>query len=263
LEYPKLINDRYAIQPPPKAGGMAEVYKAYDIDTARHVAIKLFTRGTIDDHILKETFDREVRALKELRHPNIVELLDVGIERTSGNRFLVLEWMDSDLWALKGASALQGWDSFYTEIGRPLLKALAFAHSREVVHRDVKPRNVLLDSSGMPKLADFGISKLKTWLEPSITLNEFASKPFCPPEPNDGSFEYSRDVFGFAAVTVQCLSEAALHTYDELFAAVDDLDVPQEVFCNITKSTPTRSGFPPRECCGFGGTHNLGPRTYQ
>jgi superfamily I DNA and/or RNA helicase/serine/threonine protein kinase len=236
LDYPKLINDRYAIQPPAKAGGMAEVYKAYDIDARRHVAIKLFSKGIIEDDILKETFEREVRALKELRHVNIVELLDEGIEKTTGSQFLVLEWMDSDLWALKGAAALQGWDSFYTEIGRPLLKALAFAHSRQVVHRDVKPKNILLDSSGMPKLADFGISKLKTWLEPGITLNEFASRPFCPPEPNDGSFEYSRDVFGFAAVTVQCLSEGPLHTYDELFAALDDLDVPQEVFAALQQA---------------------------
>ena len=236
MNYPRLINDRYAIQPPAKAGGMAEVYKAYDLDTRRHVAIKLFSKGTIEDDILKEAFEREVRALKELRHANIVELFDVGIEKTTGNQFLILEWMDSDLWALKGASAFQGWDSFYSEIGRPLLKALAFAHSRQVVHRDVKPQNILLDSAGMPKLADFGISKLKTWLEPGITLNEFASRPFCPPELNDGSFEYSRDVFGFAAVTVQCLSEAPLHTHDELFAALDDLDVPQEVFAALRQA---------------------------
>jgi serine/threonine protein kinase len=236
VNYPRLINDRYAIEPPAKAGGMAEVYRAYDVDTRRHVAIKLFSKGTIEDDILKEAFEREVRALKELRHANIVELFDVGIEKTTGNQFLVLEWMDSDLWALKGASAFQGWDSFYSEIGRPLLKALAFAHSRQVVHRDVKPQNILLDSAGMPKLADFGISKLKTWLEPGITLNEFASRPFCPPELNDGSFEYSRDVFGFAAVTVQCLSNTPLHTYDELFAALDDLDVPQEVFAALQQA---------------------------
>jgi serine/threonine protein kinase len=215
---------------------MAEVYKAYDVDKARQVAVKLFSRGTIEDDILRETFDREVRALKELRHPNIVELLDVGTEKITGNQFLVLEWMDSDLWTLKAAAALQGWDSFYTEIGRPLLKALAFAHSRQIVHRDVKPRNILLDSGGVPKLADFGISKLKTWLEPGLTLNEFASRPFCPPEPNEGSFEYSRDVFGFAAVAVQCLSENALHTYDELFAALDDLDIPQEVFAALQQA---------------------------
>lgn len=203
LSTSRLINNRYAIQGPPRVGGMAEVFKAYDVEASRHVAVKLFSNGSVEDEILQEAFSREVRALKELRHPNIVELFDSGIDEATGNYFLVLEWMDTDLWALKGQSSFQGWDSFYVEMGRPLLKALAFAHSRQIVHRDVKPRNILLDSAGTPKLADFGISKLKTWLEPGVTLNEFASRPFCPPEPNDGSFEYSRDVFAFAAVTIQ------------------------------------------------------------
>jgi serine/threonine protein kinase len=209
---------------------MAEVYKAYDLNESKHVAVKLFPKGGIEDEILSEAFDREVRALKELRHPSIVELLDSGVDKATGNHFLVLEWMESDLSDIKRVPAFQGWDPFYVEVGRALLKALAFAHSRQVVHRDVKPKNVLLDSSSVPKLADFGISKLKTWLEPGLTLNEFASRPFCPPEANDGSYEYARDAFGFAAVAIHCLADHPLRTYDELFAALDDADIPQEVF---------------------------------
>jgi serine/threonine protein kinase len=200
---------------------MAEVYKAYDIREGKHVAVKLFTRGTIEDEILKEAFERDVRALKELRHPSIVELFDSGVDVATGNHFLVLEWMESDLSDIKKMPAFLGWDSFYGEVGRPLLKALAFAHSRQVVHRDVKPKNVLLDSTGAPKLADFSISKIKTWLEPGLTLNEFASRPFCPPETNDGSFEYTRDVFGFAALVVQCLADHLLQTHSDLFMALD------------------------------------------
>lgn len=232
----RLVNGRYAIEPPARLGGMAEVYKAYDVIESKHVAVKLFLRGGIEDEILKEAFDREVRALKELRHPSIVELLDSGIDGSTGNHFLVLEWMESDLAGLKVVPGFAGWDSFYVEVGRPLLKALAFAHSRQVVHRDVKPRNVLLDSSGIPKLADFGISKLKTWLEPGVTLNEFASRPFCPPEVNDGSHEYTRDVFGFAAVVVQCLADHDLRTHDDLFAAFDDVDFPHDVYGALQKA---------------------------
>ncbi|MBZ5664210.1 MAG: protein kinase [Acidobacteriia bacterium] len=209
---------------------MAEVYKAYDVHESRTVAVKLFQQGAIEEEILKEAFDRELRSLKELRHPNIVQLLDSGIDKATGKQFLVLEWMDSDLSNRTERPAYQGWDSFYVEIGRPLLKALAFAHSRQVIHRDVKPKNILLDAAGAPKLADFGISILKTWLEPGITLKEFASRPFCPPEANDGSFEYTRDVFGYAATAVQCLSDGLLATHAELFAALDDADVPQDVF---------------------------------
>jgi superfamily I DNA and/or RNA helicase/serine/threonine protein kinase len=215
---------------------MAEVYKAYDINENRTVAVKLFRQGAIEDEILKEAFDRELRSLKELRHPNIVQLFDSGIDKATGNQFLVLEWVEADLSDRAERPAYQGWDSFYVEIGRPLLKALAFAHSRQVIHRDVKPKNILLDAAGVPKLADFGISILKTWLEPGITLKEFASRPFCPPEANDGSFEYTRDVFGYAATAVQCLSERPMTTHAELLAALDEADVPQNVFAVLQQS---------------------------
>lgn len=239
MEQSRVLNNRYVLQPPPRSGGMAEVYKAYDVHESRPVAVKIFQQGTVEDEILKEAFDRELRSLKELRHPNIVQLFDSGIDVATGKQFLVLEWMDSDLSNRKERPAHQGWDSFYLEIGRPLLKALAFAHSRQVIHRDVKPTNILLDAGGVPKLADFGISILKTWLEPGITLKEFASRPFCPPEANDGSFEYTRDVFGYAATAVQCLSDRLLTTHAGLFAALDDVDFPQDVFTIVQQALST------------------------
>ena len=73
-------------------------------------------------------------------------------------------------------------------------------------------------------------------MEPGLTLNQFASIPFCPPEADDGSFTYTRDVFGFAALAVQCLHDQRLHTHEALFAALDDVDVPQEVLDILTKA---------------------------
>jgi serine/threonine protein kinase len=210
---------------------MSEVFPAFDLaNGASKVAVKLFKRGEIEDDILRETYDRELRALRELKHPSIVELLDAGTDRETNSLYLVLEWMDRDLTSDGDAQISEGWDSFYQELGASVLQALAFAHSRQVIHRDVKPRNILLDSGGTPKLADFGISKLKKWLEPGLTLNQFASIPFCPPEFDDGSFTYTRDVFGFAALAIQCLFERNLHTHDELFSALDNVDIPSEVF---------------------------------
>lgn len=232
---PRVINSRYALKPEIRSGGMADIYKAYDIHECCDVAVKLFRKGEFEDEVLLEAYDREVRALRALRHPHIVKLKDEGVDLLTGSRFLVLEWMPSDVSVLL-KSVSRGWDSFYTEIGRPLLKALAFAHSRQVIHRDVKPRNVLLDDAGVPKLADFGISKIRTWLEPGLTLNEFVSRPFCPPEIDDGSYTPTRDVFGFAALAVQCLHDKPLTNHEELYLALDDVDLPQDVYGVLKKA---------------------------
>src|SRR5262245_2591643 len=121
---------------------MSKVYPAVDLENGfAKVAVKLFTRGETEDDILRETYEREVRALKELKHPSIVELLDFGVDRDTNNLFLVLEWMDADLAAVDKTSISAGWDSFYLALGRQILHALVFAHSRQIIHRDLKPRN--------------------------------------------------------------------------------------------------------------------------
>lgn len=180
--------------------------------------------------MLKVAFERELRALKGLHHPNIVELKDFGAEPETGNHFLVLEWMETDLATASKTRRYPGWDAYYEEMGRPILEALRFAHERYIAHRDVKPRNILLDVAGNPKLADFGISKIKTWLLPELTLNEFISRPFSPPEYDDGSFTYTRDVFSFCVLSLQCLSPTPFADYDAVHRALDGVDLPGPIF---------------------------------
>jgi len=207
---------------------MAKVYPAVDAHLdGKKVGVKIFERGSIEENILQEAFNRELRALRELRHQNIVELYDWGKQEDTGLPFLVLEWCEKDL--SKYALALEDWDSFYRNYGRPVLEALAFAHSRQLAHRDVKPSNILIDSAGQPKLTDFGISKLKTWLEPGVTLGTFQSIPYAPPEADDGAYSYTRDVHGFAAVVLDCLTNVKLHDRDSLLAALDQVTIPDPV----------------------------------
>jgi serine/threonine protein kinase len=140
---------------------MAEVYQASDLmQGARKVALKLFKREYTQSQLLAEAFRRESEALRQLHHPNIVELYETGVDNETDRHFLALEWFDNDLSEWVGKNRFPGWDDFYQHFGRQLLEAVAFAHKHQVIHRDVKPKNILIDSRGAPKLADFGIAKI-------------------------------------------------------------------------------------------------------
>lgn len=227
---PFLLASRYNVVEPLQSGGMATVYRARDLETDQSVAVKRFDRDRNVPEIIAEAYAREVEALKCLTHPSIVRILDSG-EDDQGLPYLVLELMQHDLLAEKSNNgpAFEGWDSFSELIALPLLEALIYAHEQGVAHRDVKPANVLLASKGEPKLADFGVSKLKRNLKPRITLQGFSSPPFSPPEADKGDSTYARDVFSLAAVCVWALTDSAIGDYGELHKAAAGLDAPQMI----------------------------------
>ncbi len=226
----RFINDRYALSPNPQRGGMADVYRARDYDQEeRLVAVKEFKHGQIEADILAESFRRETQALQELKHPGIMELIDSGKDETTGNYFLVLEWMDKDLATLLKESPADGWDSFWEAVALPVLEALAFSHSRSIIHRDIKPSNILVGSDGKLKLADFGISKLKSYLQPSITLKDFVSRTFTPPEHDDGSYTYTRDIYSFGVLVLKCLTNVNLVDCESIPEALKAFEAPPEI----------------------------------
>jgi len=219
---------------------MSEVFAALDTkNNGKKVAVKLFTKGSFEDSILREAFDREIRALRDLKHSNIVELIDSGEDKDSGSPYLVLEWAESTLADKWKNTPFDGWDSFFEELGLPILRALEFAHRRQIIHRDLKPGNILIDDFGVPKLADFSISKIKKWLTPSLTLNAFASAPYAPPEIDEGDFIYTRDVFGFAALSLQCITKARLTNHNELQQALENSDLPPEIYDVLERALST------------------------
>jgi len=222
----RLLNGRYRLSVPAHTGGMAEIYESRDVVTDAKVAIKLFTSGHLEMAVLRESYQRELLALSQLKHPSIVQLLDQGEDIETGHPYLVLEWVDTDLKRLLQKTAFKEWDRLYWSIARPILEGLRFAHSRNFIHRDIKPSNVLVDAGGNPRLTDFGISKLKTYLNAGITLNRFSSPPYCPPEVDDGSYSATRDVFGLAAVLIECVAESSLTNYQELYSALDHAPFP-------------------------------------
>jgi serine/threonine protein kinase/DNA polymerase III delta prime subunit len=208
---------------------MAQIFRASDLQKdGRIVAVKMFRPEVLADPLALEAFRRETEAIRSCEHPNIIELFDVGIDQETGRHFLVLEWMAESLEEFLAREIYRDWDEFFGKLGRALLEALALAHNRQIIHRDLKPSNVLFTDCAVPKLADFSIAKLKRWRDEGLTLSNFASRPYAPPD-HDSESSYSRDLFSFAVLAVRCLSSASLKEYEDVSRALETVPIPKNV----------------------------------
>lgn len=208
---------------------MAQIFKASDLQRdGRLVAVKMFRPEVLANPLALEAFRRETEAIQSCIHPNIIELFDTGLDKDTGRHFLVLEWMAESLEDFLSREIYRDWDDFFGRLGRPLLEALALAHNRQIIHRDLKPSNVLFTDSAVPKLADFSIAKLKRWREEGLTLSNFASRPYAPPD-QDSESSYSRDLFSFAVLSVRCLSSVAMKEYEDVTRGLETIAVPKNV----------------------------------
>jgi len=149
--------DRYHILEPLGEGGMAVVYKAFDTRLERYVAIKVITPSQEHSEQFLKRFEREARALAQLSHPNIIKVLDYGEQ--GGLPYLVMEYIPGGTLKSRLKPEPMDWrEAAKTLI--PIAEALDYAHQQGIIHRDVKPSNILLTASGQPMLTDFGIAKI-------------------------------------------------------------------------------------------------------
>lgn len=135
------------------AGGMGEVYKAYDTRLGREVALKILPVDLANDASLQRRFESEARVVARLNHPNIVAVFDVGKE--NGLSYIVSELIDGA--SLRG---VQFELAKIVEIGSQIASGLAAAHDVGIIHRDLKPENILLTRDGRVKILDFGLAKV-------------------------------------------------------------------------------------------------------
>lgn len=227
-DQPMIIAGRYVLAGEPRVGGMGRVYKAVDIGRdAATVAVKILAVPDDVEGIQATLFERERRNLAGLQHPNVVRLLGAG-RLDDGVYYLILEWVERSLLEAHPPGAMQ-WDDFARRVGMPMLAGLAHAHERHIVHRDVKPSNVLIDDAGTPRLVDFGISKLKSRLtDGDLTVAGFGSAPYTPPgDPTSSS--YSRDVYGAAVTFLACLTTVTIDSYAAVARAREALAVPGDI----------------------------------
>jgi serine/threonine-protein kinase len=151
------LNDRYRLEARIGAGGMSTVYRALDETLQRRVAIKLMNREFASDSDQLERFRREARAVAQLSHPHIVGVIDAGEDES--RPYIVFECIEGETLKERirhrGRLPIPEAVAYAIEIGR----ALGAAHNRHIVHRDVKPQNVLIDDEGSAKVTDFGIAR--------------------------------------------------------------------------------------------------------
>src|SRR6266702_4677033 len=152
-----LFDGRYRIVRKLGAGGMANVYLAEDQELGRRVAIKILDDRHASDDQFVERFRREAKNAAGLNHPNIVSIYDRG--EAEGTYYIAMEYLDGR--SLKELILSRGPAPVHVAIdyARQLLAALRFAHRHGIVHRDIKPHNVLVDAEGRLKVTDFGIAR--------------------------------------------------------------------------------------------------------
>src|ERR687898_893546 len=152
-----LISERYRLEEKIGSGGMSSVYRAFDPTLERWVAIKLMHRDISNDPDQLERFRREARAVAQLNHPHVVTVIDAGED--DGARYIVFEYGGGETLKERirrlGRLPVSEAVAYAIEIGR----ALESAHANRLVHRDVKPQNVLIDADGRAKVTDFGIAR--------------------------------------------------------------------------------------------------------
>ncbi len=179
-----LLGERYRIIDTLGEGGMANVYLAEDIILQRKVAVKILRLDLQNESQTQARFQREALATSELSHPNIVSVLDVGTDH--GLPYMVMEYVDGpDLKDyIRENSPLDLREVI--QIMDQILSAVALAHKHNVIHRDLKPQNILMDKRGNIKIADFGIAVALNQSSITQTNSVMGSVHYMSPEQTRG-----------------------------------------------------------------------------
>ena len=178
------INDRYQIIKTLGEGGMANVYLANDTILDRMVAVKVLRGDLANDEKFVRRFQREALSASSLSHPNIVEMYDVGED--DGQYYIVMEYVDGK--TLKQVLKQRGHLSIteVVDIMLQLTDGLAHAHDAYIIHRDIKPQNIMILPNGMIKITDFGVSTALNSTQLTQTNSVMGTVHYLPPEQASG-----------------------------------------------------------------------------
>lgn len=229
-----VLAGRYRLLAPLGEGGMAAVYRARDLRLNRDVAVKVLRDDLTRDPDFLQRFGREAQTVASLSHPNIVPVYDVGTE--AGTHFIVMEYVPGR--TLKEEITREGRLSPARAVAIliPVLDALAYAHGKGIIHRDVKPHNILLSADGVPRLTDFGIAYLAGG-SATQTAVILGSAHYLSPEQSRGEMATTRSDIYACGVT--------LH---EMLSGRPPFDGPNALVVanqHLSSVPPPISGLPP------------------
>lgn len=195
-----ILANRYTIYEELGTGGMATVYRAHCAYLQRDVAIKVLRAEYRSNTGLVHRFETEARAAASLTHPNIVQIYDVGKE--NGVDYIVMELVDGrSLKELLEEHGPMPWE-MAVDVMIKVASALQRAHGKKIVHRDIKPQNILLTSEGEPKVADFGIARIASASMETVKVDTVASVHYASPEQVRGGYVDAQSDLYSAGVTL-------------------------------------------------------------
>ncbi len=199
-----LFDGRYRIERKLGAGGMADVYLAEDQELGRRVAIKILNGRHANDDQFIERFRREAKNAAALNHPNIVSIYDRG--NAEDTYYIAMEFLDGrtlkELIIGRGAAPI----NVAIEYARQILSALRFAHRHGIVHRDIKPHNVLVDGEGRVKVTDFGIARAGTSQMTEAGSIVGTAQYLSPEQAKGGEVDPRSDLYSLGIVLYELLT---------------------------------------------------------
>lgn len=237
----QLIDNRYKIIKSIGEGGMANVYLAFDTILEREVAVKILRGDLAEDEKFVRRFQREANSASSLKHPNIVEVYDVGED--DGKYFIVMEYINGktlkSLIKKRGVLTLEE----VIDIMLQLTSAVSCAHDSYIIHRDIKPQNVMILEDGRVKITDFGIAMALNNNELTQTNSVMGSVHYLPPEQANGSGSTIKsDIYSLGILMFELLTgklpfkgenavEIAIKQMREPIPSVKSIspDIPQSV----------------------------------
>jgi eukaryotic-like serine/threonine-protein kinase len=198
---------RYHLEEPIASGGAAIVWRAFDENLSRSVAIKLLHPHHATDPTVVERFERESRSAAQLNHPNAVRIYDTG--RDDDLVYLVMEHVDGP--SLREVLSATGQldSTVVAALGEQVASALGEAHAHGLVHRDVKPANILIASDGIVKVTDFGSAKALSSADATLTSpgTVVGTAAYVAPEQlEDASIDARADIYALGVLLYECLT---------------------------------------------------------